>query len=52
MTQYDLAELSAVSLRTIKEVESGKGNPSLITLNKIAQVLGMELQLVVRKAGE
>ena len=52
ITQQDLAEMSGVALRTVRMVESGKGNPSLMILSKIANVLGMELKLVIRKPGE
>lgn len=46
--QEDLAEISDVALRTIVLVERGEGNPSLETLFKIVEVLGMELQLNVK----
>ncbi|MEA5460325.1 helix-turn-helix domain-containing protein [Arcicella sp. LKC2W] len=46
--QEDLAEISGVALRTIVSVERGEGNPSLETLLKIAEVLGMELQMNVK----
>ena len=46
--QEDLAEISGVALRTIILIERGEGNPSLETLLKIANVLGMELQLNVK----
>lgn len=46
--QEDLAEISGVALRTIVTIEGGEGNPSLETLLKIAEVLGMELQLNVK----
>ncbi len=46
--QEDLAEISEVALRTIVTIERGEGNPSLETLLKIADVLGMELQLNVK----
>lgn len=49
VNQEYLAELSGVSLRTLKAIESGKGNPTFETLNKLAKVLGMELKLVVKK---
>lgn len=49
VTQEYLAELSGVSLRTLKAIESGKGNPTFDTLNKLAEVLGMELKLEVKK---
>lgn len=48
ITQDTLAELSGVGLRTLKQFESGKGNPTLLTLQKIADVLGMELCLKIK----
>ena len=49
VTQETLAELSGVGLRTLKQLESGKGNPTLLTLHKIADVLGMEVTLTLKK---
>ena len=49
VTQETLAELSGVGLRTLKQFESGKGNPTLLTLHKIADVLGMEVTLTLKK---
>ena len=49
VTQETLAELSGVGLRTLKQFESGKGNPTLQTLQKMADVLGMEICLQVKK---
>ena len=46
--QEDLAEISEVALRTIVSIERGEGNPSLETLLKLADVLGMELQLNIK----
>ena len=46
--QEDLAEISEVALRTLVSVERGEGNPSLDTLLKLADVLGIELQLNVK----
>lgn len=48
VTQETLAELSGVGLRTLKQFESGKGNPTLLTLQKIADVLGMEVSLKLK----
>lgn len=48
VTQETLAELSGVGLRTLKQFESGKGNPTLLTLSKLADVLGMEVYLQVK----
>lgn len=49
VTQQDLAELSGVGLRTLKALESSKSNPTFETLNKLAEVLGMELKLKVKQ---
>jgi transcriptional regulator with XRE-family HTH domain len=49
VTQEHLAELSSIGLRTLKAIETGKGNPTIDTLTKLAEVLGMELKLEVRK---
>jgi len=48
VTQETLAELSGVGLRTLKQLESGKGNPTLLTLQKIADVLGLEVCLKLK----
>ena len=49
VTQEGLAELSGVGLRTLKQFESGKGNPTLSTLHKISDVLGMEICIKIKK---
>lgn len=48
VTQEILSELSEVGLRTIKQFESGKGNPTLKTLQKLSDVLGLELCLKLK----
>ena len=48
VTQEDLANLSGVGLRTLKQFESGKGNPTLKTIQKLADVLGLEVCLKVK----
>ncbi len=49
VNQETLAELSGVSLRTLKQFESGKGNPTLQTITKLADALGLELTLQVKQ---
>jgi len=49
LRQDDLAEMSGITSRTIHLIESGTGNPSVETLEKLAIVLGMELLLQVKK---
>ncbi len=48
ITQPHLAELAKVSTNTLYKLERGQGNPSLEVLNKLAEVLGMELKLEVK----
>ena len=45
ISQLDLAEMAEVSLATVKDIERGKGNPSLSTVNKLLGVLGLEMDL-------
>jgi len=49
ITQPHLAELAKVSTNTLYKLERGQGNPSLEVLNKLAEVLGMELTLSVKR---
>ena len=49
ITQPHLAELAKVSTNTLYKLERGQGNPSLDVLNKLAEVLGMELKLEVKR---
>ncbi|HZY82501.1 MAG TPA: helix-turn-helix domain-containing protein [Cyclobacteriaceae bacterium] len=48
VTQAHLATLAGIGIRTLKEIESGKGNPTIESLAKVADVLGMELLLRVK----
>ena len=49
INQADLAQIAEVSIATVKDIERGKGNPSLKTLENICLVLGLEIKLEVRK---
>jgi transcriptional regulator with XRE-family HTH domain len=49
LLQIQLAALSGVSSRTIQLVEQGKGNPSLDTLIKLTDPLGLRLELVLKE---
>jgi transcriptional regulator with XRE-family HTH domain len=49
ITQEQLSDISGVSLRTLKQVESGKANPTLQTLSKLADALGLELCLKIKE---
>ena len=44
-----LAEMSGISLPTVKDIERGLANPSLSTISKLLDVLGMEIVYRVRQ---
>jgi len=48
ITQPLLADLANISLNTLYKIERGQANPSLEIINKLAEVLGMELKLEVK----
>ncbi|MBR4535243.1 MAG: helix-turn-helix transcriptional regulator [Bacteroidales bacterium] len=48
ISQVDLAEKAEVSLATVKDIERGKGNPSLQTIRKLLSVLGMEIEYKIK----
>ena len=47
LRQRDLAEMAEVTLRSLSDIESGRGNPTLSQLSKISAVLGMEVTLKI-----
>lgn len=49
LTQPDLARMAEVSLNTLYLLESGRFNVSLKTLEKILDVLGLEINLEIKK---
>lgn len=52
LTQQELSDYTGLSVRIIKSVEAESGNPSLSTLEKIADVLGLEIIIRVRRVNE
>jgi transcriptional regulator with XRE-family HTH domain len=50
INQEYLAELSEIGIATLKRFESGRGNITLNNLHKIADVLGLELKLELKKS--
>lgn len=49
ISQQDLAEMAEVSPSTVKQIETGNANPSLSTIEKVMEVLGMEIRYEVRR---
>jgi transcriptional regulator with XRE-family HTH domain len=47
--QKDLSEITGISLRSLIDIETGKGNPTINQLNKILDALGLTLKLTVEK---
>ena len=45
LTQQEVAELSGVSVRLLRELEAGRANPGLRQLQKLAAVLNLTLTL-------
>jgi transcriptional regulator with XRE-family HTH domain len=51
ITQDQLSMLSGVAVRTIRELEQGSGNPSLETVDKLFNELGLEIKVGVQNKG-
>lgn len=51
VSQETLATLAGVGLRTLKQFESGKGNPTLLTLQKVGDALGLDVTITVKPTG-
>ena len=49
LSQENLSNKSDVAIKTIHSVELGKANPSVRTLDKILQNLGLERIVVTKK---
>lgn len=47
--QEDLAEMTGITSKTIYLIESGNGNPSIDTLNKLLETLGLEISIDIKK---
>jgi transcriptional regulator with XRE-family HTH domain len=51
LLQPQLADISGINRRTIQLVEAGKANPTIETLVKIADPLGLSFRLVLKEPG-
>jgi transcriptional regulator with XRE-family HTH domain len=49
ITQPDLAELANVATNTLYKIERGQANPTMDIIEKITDVLGLEIKLEVKK---
>ena len=48
LTQKDVAEMAGITFKSISEIELGIRNPSINTLNKVLDVLGLELSVKIK----
>lgn len=51
LAQQDVAQMAGVSLHTLHNLESGKGNPTLEVASKVLEVVGLELFIRTRGQG-
>ena len=49
ISQQDLSDFSGVGISTVKDLERGVGNPSVDTLKKILEVVGLEMTFQVKQ---
>ena len=52
LKQEDLAEMSGITSKTIYLIENDKGNPSLSTIQKLLQVLGLKINIKIKTVEE
>lgn len=48
LTQKDVAEMAGITFKSISEIELGIRNPSINTLNKVLDLLGLELSVKIK----
>lgn len=46
--QRTLGEISKTAVHTLSNIEAGKGNPTVATLDRVLDALGMELRIQVK----
>ena len=45
LTQIQVAELASISLRSLKQMEAGQGNPGIQPLLRLLDVLGLQISI-------
>ena len=48
VNQLDICSMIDISQHTLSSIENGKGNPSIETLMKIIEILGMEIETRIK----
>lgn len=49
ITQQELADIAGVGVNTLIKMERGEGNPTLSVIQKVLDVLGLELSTTIKK---
>ena len=49
ITQKELSEISGLGLRSLIDIESGKGNPTIDQLQKVFSALGLTILVKVKQ---
>ncbi len=49
ITQPDLADLAKISINTLYKIERGEANPTIDILERILEVLGLDIKLEAKK---
>tara|TARA_R110002020_G_scaffold85914_1_gene211593 strand:+ start:20902 stop:21111 length:210 start_codon:yes stop_codon:yes gene_type:complete len=49
ITQEQLAEMAHIGIVTLYKIETGQANPTLQSMQKITDVLGLEITLQIKK---
>lgn len=49
ITQKQLADMADIGINTLYKIETGQANPTFESLQKITDILGMEITLQVKK---
>ncbi len=52
LKQEDISEMIGISTKTIQNIEHGKANPSLKTLQKLSEILGLTLIIQLKNTTE
>lgn len=47
--QRTLSDISGIAVHTLSNIEAGKGNPTVATLDRVLDALGMELRIRVKE---
>ena len=47
--QHTLSEISGIAVHTMSNIEAGKGNPTVATLDRVLNALGMQLRIQIKE---